>query len=122
MENTEWVVGAYVAEHRTGWGRESYGPPRKIAKIYANGNFIIEGDEFRQQWRPYKTHASKTNAGYSSNSVVLWNKETIERANTANKAARAAKALAELAESLGKLSRSRDDEEVIKKAEEMGLI
>lgn len=44
-----FVVGAEVAIFS---GREEHVRFTKIAKVYANGNFITEGDENRQQFSP----------------------------------------------------------------------
>ena len=65
MTTPEWVkVGAELIEVRSGWHGAVYGPTQKIAKVYKNGNFVVEGDD--QQWRPWSDRAVKTGGLRSS--------------------------------------------------------
>jgi hypothetical protein len=51
MGQQNWVQpGVEVMEVRSGW-ETGYGRIQKIAKVYANGNFLVEGSP--QQWRPW---------------------------------------------------------------------
>lgn len=53
-KNTPFVVGVEVAIFTDeGWSSTEHVTVTKVAKVYANGNFIVEGDEQRQQWRQW---------------------------------------------------------------------
>lgn len=59
----DWVkVGAEVVEVSSGLGSTLYGPRKKIAKVYKNGNFIVDGN---RQWRPFGDYAVETGGGRS---------------------------------------------------------
>lgn len=124
MSRSDWTVGAEVVECHANWGRATYGAPNKIAKVYATGNFILEGDENKQQWQLVGDRAVRTSSGRFSStrsSLVLWNDENKAIALAANKAAKASKFLRDMAEEIDKLARNHDDDAIVAKAEELGF-
>ena len=78
-----FTVGAEVIIHS---GFENFGERySKIAKVYKNGNFILEGDVNKKQWKPSGSgqylHASPVKAGYSrfTPHVTLKSEEELEK-------------------------------------------
>jgi hypothetical protein len=75
-EQNPFVVGAEVVTVNTHWHRR-LGNRRKIAKVYKNGNFILEGDEQKRQWTPrgWRDHWTAHRAGggyYRSEHLEVW--------------------------------------------------
>lgn len=64
MSETSWVaVGADVMEVSSGFGSATYGRVLKIAKVYKNGNFVVDGSD--QQWKLYSGgYAKETGRTY----------------------------------------------------------
>lgn len=78
---SQWIEGAEVIERTSTWGPTyRYGHPTRIAKVYKNGNFVLDGSS--QQWSPRSDYASKTGEqrsyGSSFNSLVLLTSEIRE--------------------------------------------
>lgn len=69
-KNDAFIEGAEVIHIDSGWNGRRHGSRYKIGKVYKNGNFILEGDADRQQWRPsnfgcaYKTGDSYLRGGH----------------------------------------------------------
>lgn len=63
-QEMQWTEGAIVFE--------ADGKPAKIGKVYKNGNFVLEGDKQRQQYRPWRDRASRTGDGWSR----AWHRDT----------------------------------------------
>jgi len=71
-DDVTWVaIGAEVIERSSaGWGAlPRYGSVKKIAKIYKNSNFVLEGDA--QQWRAFGDIANKTGASHYDSTVLV---------------------------------------------------
>lgn len=46
-----------------------------IEKVYANGNFILKGDETKKQWKPYWNGTKANRVGETSHyatTIVVW--------------------------------------------------
>jgi len=78
MTQSPFVVGAEVVVVSGNWGRH-LSPKRKIAKVYKNGNFLLEGSDRQYKPRafsngvPVAHRAGKHN--YYGDHVELWNDE-----------------------------------------------
>lgn len=53
-----------------------------ILKVYKNGNFILEGDKLRRQWRPNRNGSTARRVGRSAwdfEHMELWSPETSKK-------------------------------------------
>jgi hypothetical protein len=102
----EWVrVGAEVVPVRRGFGRSQYDKPERIAKVYKNGNFVLEGHT--EQWRPRGDIASRAgDKSWTSSSCCPLTDELRAEIVHESKVRAAQKLISDEAERLAKLSRS----------------
>lgn len=108
-----WVAGAEVISQTSGWGRTRYGSTHKIGKVYANGNFVLEGDEGRQQWRAHRDYAVQTGGSSHSNRLALVTPELEIEIEKSNRANTARNKLSKHADEMAKIARQGDDDEVL---------
>lgn len=109
----DWVAGAEVISRSSGWGSTRYGSIHKIGKVYANGNFVLEGDDTRQQWRVGSNYASQTRGGIRSNHLVLVTPELEIEIERSNRVSAARNKLSRHADEMAKLARQGSDDEIL---------
>lgn len=76
MTNGKFIAGMRVAKV-SGFSGHSC-QEAFVDKVYRNGNFILKGDETRQQWRPYWDGDKARQVGETSRfatTVVIWDEQ-----------------------------------------------
>lgn len=107
-----WIVGAEVVERSFGYGATRFGLRKKIGKVYANGNFVLEGE--KQQWRPWAGTASKTgDRQWVRVSLALVTPEIEDEIAQASRVQIARAAVIAEYERLQKIVRGSDDDEIL---------
>lgn len=109
----DWSVGAEVIEVSSGFYRTAYGNRYRIGKVYANGNFVLEGDDTRQQWRPWSGRATRTGSYGGRTVLKLFTPELEAEKDHDTEVLKASRALAAESARLDKLARSNDDNAIL---------
>lgn len=111
---SQWAPGAEVVKRSSGFGRPRYGERLKIGKVYANGNFILEGDASRTQWRPMGDVASQRGGDrWSRTYLVIVTPDLEAEIATARQVEHAKAAVNQEIERLREIARSGDDEAIL---------
>jgi len=76
---SDWVKpGQEVALIGEGYGRRTIFGKKVIAKVYANGNFVLfakDGTTSKQQWRPFGGDARRAGDHYGRDRLEPWSPE-----------------------------------------------
>ena len=108
---SEWKVGDEVVSYSTGWSRyRIWGRPVKVAKIYKNGNVVLENGP--QQYRPFgDNRLTPTGQGIKLREIIVRNTDAVKAERKAEvKAAAHAKRIDDAARLLCEMERDHPEQ------------